>query len=160
VSVSLAGVTKRIQLSPGIKDAFSALLTMHGEVEKAAAAAGLDPKLIELVKIRGSQLNGCAYCLDLHTKDSIKLGEDQRRLFVLSAWRQTELFTEQERAALALTEAITKLSETQEVPDDVYEEATSVLTEEQYQAVAWAAIVINFWNRLAVTSHKPLPTRP
>jgi AhpD family alkylhydroperoxidase len=130
---------------------------MDAEVEKAAAAAGLDSKLIELVKIRGSQLNGCAYCLDLHTKDALKLGEDQRRLFVLSAWRETELFTEQERAALALTEAITKLSETQEVPDDVYDEATSVLTEKQYQAVAWEAVMINIWNRLAATSHKPLP---
>lgn len=150
-------MTKRIQLSPGIKDAYSALLTVDGEVAKAAAAAGLDRKLMELVKLRGSQLNGCAFCLDLHSKDLLKLGEDPRRLAVLSAWRETEMFSEKERAALALTEAITKLSETQEVPDDVYEEATSVLTEEQYQAVAWGAVVINFWNRLAVTSHKPLP---
>ena len=106
---------------------------------------------------RVSQLNGCAFCIDLHTRDALKLGEDQRRIFLLNAWRETDLFTEQERAVLALTEAVTRLSDTQEVSDEVYDEVTSVLAEEQYQAVAWAAVVINTWNRLAVTSQKPLP---
>jgi AhpD family alkylhydroperoxidase len=151
-------VTTRIQLTPGIPDAYKALLTMHTEVEKAAANAGLDQKLIELVKIRASQINGCAYCLDLHTSDALKLGENPRRLFVLDAWRETELFTQQERAALALTEAVTRLSETREVSDEVYTEATAVFTGEQYQVVAWAAAVINTFNRFAVPSHKPLPT--
>jgi AhpD family alkylhydroperoxidase len=150
------GVTKRIQLTPGIKDAYKALNTVHSEVEKAAANAGLDPKLLELVKIRASQLNGCAFCIDKHTRDALTLGEGQRRIFLLNAWRETELFTAQERAVLALTEAVTRLSETQEVSDEVYAEVTSVLSEEQYQAVAWAAVVINTWNRLAITSHKPL----
>jgi alkylhydroperoxidase family enzyme len=77
---------------------------------------------------------------------------------VLDAWRETELFTEQERAALALTEAVTRLSETREVSDEVYTEATAVFTVEQYQVVAWAAAVINTFNRFAVPSHKPLPT--
>jgi AhpD family alkylhydroperoxidase len=151
------GVTTRIQLTPGVKDAYKALLTVHSEVEKAAANAGLDPKLIELVKIRASQLNGCAFCIDLHARDALKLGEEQRRIFLLNAWRETDLFTEQERAVLALTEAVTRLSDTQQVSDEVYDEVTSVLSEEQYQAVAWAAVVINTWNRLATTSHKPLP---
>jgi AhpD family alkylhydroperoxidase len=90
---------------------------VHSEVEKAAANAGLDPKLIELAKIRASQLNGCAFCIDLHTRDALQLGEDQRRIFLLNAWRETDLFTEQERAVLALTEAVTRLSDTQEVSD-------------------------------------------
>ncbi|RZQ59604.1 carboxymuconolactone decarboxylase family protein [Amycolatopsis suaedae] len=135
------------------------MFELHTEVEKAAADAGLDQRLIELVKIRASQLNGCAYCLDLHTRDARKLGEDERRLYLLGAWWETELYTEQERAALALTDAMTRLSVNQDVPDDVYEQATSVFTEEQYRAVAWAAMVINGWNRLGVTSHKPLPVQ-
>ncbi|HKN51753.1 MAG TPA: carboxymuconolactone decarboxylase family protein, partial [Amycolatopsis sp.] len=111
------------------------------------------------VKIRASQLNGCAFCLDMHTNDAISIGESPRRLFVLDAWRETELFTEQERAALALTEAMTKLSLSQDVPEDVYEEAIRVFTEAQYRTVAWAIIVINSWNRVAVTSHSALPKR-
>lgn len=153
------GVTKRIQLSDALPDAFQHLLAMHTAVEKAAADAGLDRGLIELVKIRASQLNGCAFCVDLHTRDARRLGESERRLYLLSAWWETELYTEQERAALALTEAMTRLPQHQDVPEDVYRRATEVFSQEQYVAVAWAATVINTWNRLGVTSHKPLPGR-
>ncbi|GAB2767706.1 carboxymuconolactone decarboxylase family protein [Amycolatopsis magusensis] len=156
VTGSVMCVTKRIQLSDHTT-LFKSLVALHTEVEKAAADAGLDQKLIELVKIRGSQLNGCAYCLDKHSRDARELGEDERRIYLLGAWWETELYTEQERAALALTDAITKLSERQDVPDDVYEQATKVLTEDQYRAVCWAVALINTWNRLGVTSHKPLP---
>jgi AhpD family alkylhydroperoxidase len=165
-------MTKRIALGQRVPEIYQAMSNLHAEVEKAAANAGLDQKLLELVKIRASQLNGCAFCLDMHTHDALELGESPRRLFVLDAWRETALnaasagesasagfFTEQERAALALTEAMTKLSQLQDVPDDVYEEATRVFTEEQYRAVAWAIIVINSWNRMAITSHSPLPKR-
>jgi AhpD family alkylhydroperoxidase len=126
-------------------------------VEKAAADAGLDQRLIELVKIRASMLNGCAFCLDMHTRDARKLGESERRIFLVGAWWETELYSKQERAALALTDAMTRLSETQDVPDEVYEQATAVFTESQYRAVAWAITVINAFNRLGVTSRKPLP---
>ncbi|WP_153029903.1 carboxymuconolactone decarboxylase family protein [Amycolatopsis sp. YIM 10] len=156
VAGSVAIVTKRIQLSAD-PTLYKSLLALHTEVEKAAANAGLDQKLIELVKIRGSQLNGCAYCLDKHSRDARELGEDERRIYLLGAWWETELYTEQERAALALTDAMTKLSERQDVPDDVYEQATKVLTEDQYRAVCWAVVMINAWNRLGVTSHKALP---
>ncbi|NIH87534.1 carboxymuconolactone decarboxylase family protein [Amycolatopsis granulosa] len=153
-------MTKRIQLSAALPDAFRAIRDLHTVVEKAAANAGLDQRLIELVKIRASMLNGCAFCLDMHSRDARKLGESERRIVMVSAWRETDLYTEQERAALALTEAITRLSEHQDVPDDVYEQATSVFTEEQYVAIAWAAAVINAFNRVGVTSRKALPAEP
>ncbi|MEV6876445.1 carboxymuconolactone decarboxylase family protein [Amycolatopsis sp. NPDC051128] len=151
-------MTNRIGLG-GAPELYQAMANLQAEVNKAAANAGLDPKLLELVKTRASQINGCAFCLDMHTREALELGESPRRLFVLDGWRETDLFTEQEQAALALTEAMTKLSETQTVPDDVYEEAARVFTEDQYRAVAWEVIAINSWNRMTITSHTPLPKR-
>jgi AhpD family alkylhydroperoxidase len=152
------GMTKRIGLG-GAPELYQAMANLQAEVNKAGANAGLDPKLLELVKTRASQINGCAYCLDMHSRDALELGESPRRLFVLDGWRETDLFTEQEQAALALTEAMTKLSATQTVPDDVYEQAAKVFTEDQYRAVAWEIIAINSWNRMTITSHTPLPKR-
>jgi AhpD family alkylhydroperoxidase len=148
---------KRIQLSDGKSELSRQLLELHRMVEKAAADAGLDQRLIELVKIRASMLNGCAFCLDMHTRDARKLGESERRIYLVGAWWETDLYSEQERAALALTDAMTRLSQTQNVPDHVYEQAIGVFTEEQYRAVGWAITVINAFNRLGVTSRKPLP---
>jgi len=151
-------MTKRIGLG-GAPELYQAMAGLQAEVNKAGANAGFDPKLLELVKARASQINGCAYCLDMHSRDALELGESPRRLFVLDGWRETDLFTEQEQAALALTEAMTKLSATQTVPDDVYEQAVKVFTEDQYRAVAWEIIAINSWNRMTITSHTPLPKR-
>lgn len=148
---------QRIQLTSALPQGYKHLAALHTTVQKAAADAGLDQRVIELVKIRASQLNGCAYCIDAHTRDARKLGETERRLYLLNAWRETDLYTEQERAALALTEAMTLLPAHRDVPDEVYRQATAVFTEEQYAAVAWAATLINALNRLGVTSHKPLP---
>ncbi|GAB3568478.1 carboxymuconolactone decarboxylase family protein [Amycolatopsis endophytica] len=153
-------MTKRIQLSSALPEAYKSIVGLHTVVEKAAVDAGLDQRLIELVKIRASMLNGCAFCLDMHSRDARELGESERRIVMLGAWWETDLYTEQERAALALTESMTRLSQHQDVPDDVYERATTVFTEAQYVAVAWAATVINALNRLGVTSHKPLPADP
>ena len=150
-------MAKRIQISGGSPELYRQLLQLHTMVEKAAADAGLDQRLIELVKIRASMINGCSFCLDMHARDARKLGETERRIFLLGAWRETELYSEQERAALALTDAMTLLSATQDVPDEVYEQATRVFTDDQYRAVAWAITVINAFNRLGVTSRKPLP---
>jgi AhpD family alkylhydroperoxidase len=150
-------MAKRIQLSDGKSELSRQLLELHRMVEKAAADAGLDQRLIELVKIRASMLNGCAFCLDMHTRDARKLGESERRIYLVGAWWETELYSEQERAALALTDAMTRLSQTQDIPDEVYEQAVSVFTEEQYRVVAWAITVINAFNRLSVTSRRPLP---
>ncbi len=150
-------MSKRIQISAGKPELYRQLLELHGMVEKAAADTGLDQRLIELVKIRASMLNGCAFCLDMHTRDARKLGESERRIYLVGAWWETDLYSEQERAALALTDAMTRLSQTQDVSDEVYERAVSVFTEEQYRVVAWAITVINAFNRLGVTSRKPLP---
>lgn len=152
-------MTQRIQLSTAVPGAYKALAALSAEVAAAAADAGVDKLLVELVKIRASQLNGCAFCLDMHTADAIAAGEDPRRIFLLDAWRETGLYTEQERAALELTEAMTRLSQTNDVPDDVYERATAAFTEAQYGAVAWTVLVINSWNRVAVPGHAPLPRR-
>lgn len=149
--------SKRVQLSDGAQKPYEALVAMSRAASAAASAAEVPPLLVELVKIRASQLNGCAFCLDMHSADALKKGENPRRLFVLDAWRETDLYSEQERAALALTESMTLLAETRDVPDDVYDRALAVFTEEQYKAVAWLVIVINGLNRVGVTSRMPLP---
>jgi AhpD family alkylhydroperoxidase len=153
-------MSQRIQLTGAASEPYRQLLALHRLVEKEAANAGLDQRLIEFVKIRASMLNGCAFCLDMHTRDARKLGESERRIFLLGAWREADLFSEQERAALALTDAMTLLPEAQDVPDEVYQQATAAFTDDQYRAVAWAVTVINAFNRLGVTSRKPLPAEP
>jgi len=150
-------MSQRINVSDVLSDAHRGLLQLHSRVEKAAADAGLDQRLIELIKIRVSQINGCAFCNDMHTRDARKLGETDRRIFLLSTWRETDLYTEQERAALALAEAMTRLPEHQDVSDEVYTAATKAFTEQQYAVVVWTATVINAFNRLGVTTRKPLP---
>jgi AhpD family alkylhydroperoxidase len=156
----LKAVTQRIQLSQRTSEPYQQLLRLYAVVEKAAADAGLDQRLIELVKIRGSMLNGCSFCLDLHTRNARKLGKSERRIYLLGAWRETDLYTGQERAALALTDAMTRLPETQDVPDEVYAQAAGVFTEDQYRAVAWMITVTDAFNRLSVASRKPLHSGP
>jgi AhpD family alkylhydroperoxidase len=153
-------VTKRISLGGRASEPSQQLHQLHALVEKTAADAGLDQRLIELVKIRSSMLNGCAFCLDMHTRGARKLGETERRIYLLGAWRETDLYSQQECAALALTDAMTRLSETQDVSDEVYEQAVSVFTEDQYRAVAWTITVINAFNRLGVISRWKLPPEP
>ena len=152
--------SSRLQLSSAFPEAYQAILKLHVTVEKAAAEAGLEQKLLELVKTRASQINGCAFCTDMHSRDALKHGEDQRRLLVLPVWKDTDLFTETERAALALTEAMTRLPEHQDVPDEVYEPAAKLFSERQLAVLGWAVAVINAFNRLGVTSRKPLPELP
>ncbi len=115
----------------------------------------LDKKLYELIKTRASQINGCAYCLNMHTRDALQLGETQQRLFVLSAWRETDLFTDKEKAVLELTEAMTLISQGP-VPDEIYNNAAKNLSPEELAAVMMAVVVINGWNRIAITSNTPL----
>jgi AhpD family alkylhydroperoxidase len=110
----------------------------------------LGPQLIELVKMRASQINGCAYCLDMHTKDARSMGETEQRLYTLSAWRETPFFTERERAALALTEAVTLVS-IDHVPDEVYAQAHTQFNDAELVDLVMAAATINTWNRLAIT---------
>jgi AhpD family alkylhydroperoxidase len=128
-------------------------------MEKYVRAGDLAPDLYELVKIRASQLNGCAYCLDMHTRDARAGGEDQRRLDVLSAWREAPtLFSDAERAALALTESVTCLGQAG-VPDEVWDEAAEQFSERTLVVLLMAIAAINVWNRLAVATHQALPAR-
>ncbi|KAA9155772.1 carboxymuconolactone decarboxylase family protein [Amycolatopsis acidicola] len=150
-------MTKRISLSNTRPAWLKGVIAINDDLKTAAADAGLDPKLLELLKIRTSQLNGCAFCLDMHVKDARKIGETEQRIYLLNAWREAGVYTEQEEAALALADAMTKLSETQDVPEDVYQRATAAFTEEQYTVIAWAITIMNTFNRLNVTSHTPVP---
>jgi AhpD family alkylhydroperoxidase len=131
------------------------------EVYRAMAAFDrsitLDPQLRELVKIRASQLNGCAYCLDLHTSDARAAGEGERRLATLAGWHEAPFFTERERAALALTDAVTRLGE-HGVPDDVWNTAALHFDEPELAQLLWAIVAINAWNRIGVTTRlQPQP---
>ena len=109
----------------------------------------LEPALLHLVKMRASQINGCAYCLDMHSKDARAEGETEQRLYALSAWEETPFFTDRERVALALTEAITLVGEGH-VPDAVYEKAKESFSDEELVNLTLAIITINGWNRLAI----------
>ncbi len=129
-------------------------------MEKYVRSSGLDNQLYELVKIRASQLNGCAFCLDMHLRDARAGGEDQRRLDVLSAWREApEFFSERERAAFALTEAVTLISKNG-VPDDVWSRASESFDDKEIVHLLMAISTINVWNRLAVSTHQALPSHP
>jgi AhpD family alkylhydroperoxidase len=112
-------------------------------------ASGLEHSLLELVKMRASQLNGCAYCLDMHSKDARAEGETEQRLYLLDAWRETALYWERERAALAWTEAVTLVAEGH-VADDVYTEVSSHFTEQELVALTLAISAVNSWNRLNI----------
>ncbi len=111
--------------------------------------SGLEASLIELVKIRASQINGCAYCIDMHTKDARARGETEQRLYALDAWRETPFYTDRERAALAWTEAITLISQGH-APDDVYNQAREQFGEKGLVDLTLAIVAINGWNRLAI----------
>src|SRR5712691_8534598 len=118
---------------------------------------GLEPLLLELVKMRASQINGCAYCLDMHSKDARAMGESEQRLYELNAWRETPFYTERERAALAWTEALTLVSQTH-VPDVVYDEVRKQFNEREIVDLTLAVSMINLWNRLAI-SMRAVPGR-
>ena len=112
-------------------------------------SVGLDKLLMELVKMRASQINGCAYCLDMHSKAARALGETEQRLYALNAWEETPFFTERERAALEWTEAVTRISETH-APDEVYARVAKVFSPEELANLTLAITAINSWNRLAI----------
>ena len=128
--------------APAAYAAMRALSTYSG-------ACGLEPSLLELVKTRASQVNGCAYCIQMHTREARKAGETDERLHLLAAWRETGIYTPRERAALAWTEALTLLHEGH-APDAVYEEARAQFSEEELANLSLAIATINAWNRLAV----------
>jgi AhpD family alkylhydroperoxidase len=136
--------TPRITFSKAARDVYRA-------IDALDSSAVFEPRLRELVRIRASQINGCAFCVDMHSVDAQKAGEDDRRIFAVVAWRESPFFDERERAALALTEAMTRLPEAG-VPDDVYEAAAGVFTEDELGNLMGVIIAINAWNRVGVAT--------
>jgi AhpD family alkylhydroperoxidase len=140
-------------LAPHLNNAMNAL-------DAASRRTQLEAPLLELVRTRASQINGCAYCVDLHSRDAREGGESERRLHALPVWRETPFFSERERAALELTEAMTRLSEAP-VSDEVFSRAADQFTEVELAELIWTIAVINTWNRLGATARPwPLPSPP
>lgn len=136
----------RIDYRAAVPEAMRAMLGLENYVRQC----GLEGSLLELVKLRASQINGCAYCVDMHTKDARMQGEQEQRLYALVAWEETPFFTERERAALAWTEAVTKIGEGH-VPDSVYEHARRHFSEKELVDLTLGIVAINGWNRLAIS---------
>ena len=120
------------------------------ELEKYVATSGLDHKLIHLLKLRASQINGCAYCIDMHSKDARALGETEQRLYELNAWRETPFYTEKERAALEWTESLTLISQTH-APDETFEAMKKHFTDKEIVDLTILVALINAWNRVAIS---------
>ena len=136
-------------VAPGASEA------MRG-IERYVRASGLEHSLLELVKVRASQLNGCAYCLDMHTKDARAAGESEQRLYVVAAWREAPFYTERERAALEWAETVTVLGR-DGVSDELYNRARRVFSELELVNLTMAIIAINGWNRLSIAFRSPEP---
>lgn len=149
-------MTPRIEYQNAAPDALRAMYAVQGYVN----ASGLERALLELVKIRASQINRCAYCLDMHTKDARAAGETEQRVHLLNAWREAPLYTPRERAALEWTEAVTEIADAG-VPDDLFASARNHFSEKDLVDLTMAVIAINAWNRLAISfrpdvgSYKP-----
>ena len=143
----------RLEYRKFSQDALQAMLAL----EKYIANCGLDHKFVHLLKLRASQINGCAFCIDMHSIDARAAGETEQRLYALNAWCETPFFSDRERAALAWIEAITLVSHAH-VPDDVYEEVRAHFTEKEIFDLTIVAMTINAWNRIAVASRTPAGT--
>jgi AhpD family alkylhydroperoxidase len=140
-------------LAPGFARAMAHLdQAATRELDKAE----IDPRLRELIRIRASQLNGCAYCIDMHTNDARAIGETEQRLYGLSAWAETPYFTDRERAALAFTEAVTRLADTH-VPDQAYRAVAAEFTPQEVAALVSLLVAINAWNAIGVTTRAWVP---
>jgi AhpD family alkylhydroperoxidase len=133
---------------------FSKLLSA---LDTASRDGDLDKPLTELVRVHASQINGCAYCVDMHTKDARAAGESEQRLYALPVWRETPFFSEAERAALELTEAITRLADRKEVPDEVWRNAAKHFGQEQLAQLVSVIVMINTWNMVSVSTHAWTP---
>jgi len=128
------------------------------DMEKYLHECGLEESLIHLVKMRASQINGCSYCLDMHSRDARKNGETEQRLYVLDAWRETELFTPRERAALAWTETLTLISQNH-APDSAYGEVNAEFSDAEMANLTLLIGTINTWNRIAISTRMPIPAQ-
>jgi len=144
-------IMMRINLGQAAPELYKKVAELDALAMQKIAEAQIEEGFAHLLKLRTSQINQCAFCIRLHTQDALKTGESIDRISLLNAWRETEYFTATERAALSLMEAITRVAEDQ-VPDAIYEDALPFLTDAQVGAIEWLAIVINAWNRIAISS--------
>ncbi len=144
-------MTKRVNLSKSQPDLYQAVIELDRIASETVTKAGIEEGFSHLLRLRASQINQCAYCVRLHTQDALASGEPSDHVAVIAAWRETDYFTPKERAALELVEAITLISDGQ-VPEAIYEQASASLSDEEISAVEWLAVVINTWNRIAITS--------
>ncbi len=144
----------RMNFYQAAPDTVNALMALENQV----ASSGLEQSLIELVKTRASQINGCAYCINMHTQDARKHGETEQRLYLLNAWRESPVYTDRERAALAWTDAVTQISETH-APDNLYEEVRARFSEAETVNLTMLIATINAWNRLAISFRAMPPVK-
>ena len=144
-------MTTRIQFNPTRdREVLRAMINLGATTQRL----GLDPPLHHLIKIRVSQINGCGYCIDMHTKDARAAGETEQRMYMLSAWRETSIYTAKERAALQWAEAVTRL-DNQQVPEEAFREAKRHFSEQDLVVLTLAVIEINGWNRFAISFQYP-----
>ena len=143
--------TGRLEFGSHAPGFLRALIQLDRAATKELDLAGIDPRVRELVRIRASQLNGCAYCIDMHTKDARAIGETEQRIYALPAWRETPFFTDRERAALAFTETVTLLAETH-VPDEAYAALAAEYSEQEIAALISLIVIINAWNAVGVAT--------
>ena len=137
-------MTQRLNFMTRKNAGIDALVAVESWIAKS-----FDPKLLTLIKVRVSQMNGCAYCLHMHRHEALKLGETEDRLLLLDAWRESQLYSPKERAALAWAESLTRIAKTH-APDDVYEEAKNIFSEDELLSLSIGVAMINAWNRLAI----------
>lgn len=145
-------MSTRIKISNANSESYKAMMNLEMTLQNTL----LTNIQKELIKIRASQINQCAFCLDMHTKDALKYGETPQRIFLLNAWRETSLFTEEEKVMLAMTEEITLISQ-KGLTDETYEKATQLFDKEQIKSIIMAVVTINMWNRIAVSTHLEVP---
>jgi AhpD family alkylhydroperoxidase len=148
-------MSERVNLGKAAPELYKAVAGLDKLSGELAAGAGLAQGFTHLLRLRASQLNQCAFCVKMHTSDALSSGESIERVSVLPAWRETEYFTDKERASLELMEAMTFIADGQ-VPDAVYERAATTLSKEEIAAVEWLGVVINAWNRVAISSRYPV----
>lgn len=140
---------KRINISEIERNSYKAMITMESYVKNSQ----IPPLLRELIKIRASQINGCAYCIDMHSEEALSLGENPRRIFAVSAWKESPLFTEEERAVLQMTEEVTLIGK-DGLSDETYSKVLKIFGERVLAQIIMQIVMINSWNRVAVATHQ------
>lgn len=152
-------MTERVNLGKSAPDLYQTVVSLDRLASEAVTDAGIADSFSHLIRLRASQINQCAFCIRLHARDALASGESSDRIAVLAAWRETGYFTQKERAALELVEAITSISNGQ-LPDSIYQKAAAELSKKEISAIEWLAVVINTWNRIAICSRYSVTNQP